>query len=126
MWNRPCASLCNRCGVSPSAACHRICAPATGAPFALTTSPSKPPGFCFATLGACARAPADTNAAAHTRNAIFNRARRTSVRLLDGAVSQSYLEEFKPGLPDTRADARMIRGAAEEQHPELGIRNCIR
>src|SRR5580704_3425485 len=110
MWNRPCASLCNTCGVSPSATCHKICAPATGAPFALTTSPSNPPGFNFGVLGACARALADTNAAAHTRNAIFRDVRRIAVRLLDGAISQFYMGEFKVGMPDIRVDARKIRG----------------
>src|SRR5580700_6425298 len=102
MWNCPCASLCNTCGVSPSAACHKICAPATGAPFALTTLPSNPPGFCLAVFGTCARAPADTNAAAQTRNAIFRRARRIAFRLPDNAISQFYIEDFHLEQPDTR------------------------
>src|ERR1700733_3561412 len=113
MWNRPCASLCNTCGVSPSAACHKICASATGAPFALTTSPSNPPGFCFATvlLGTCAHARPDTNAAAHTSNEIFRYVRRIAVRLPNNAIPQFYIEEFKPGWPDRWNEAQMIRGA---------------
>src|SRR5580704_1685626 len=102
MWKRPCASLCNTCGVSPSDACHRICAPATGAPFAFTTWPPRLPGFCFGTFGNCARAPTDTNAAAHTRHAIFTRLRRTANRLPDKPISQFYIEELQMGLPVMR------------------------
>src|ERR1700674_301066 len=120
MWNCPCASLCNTCGVSPSDACHKICAPATGAPFALTTSPSNPPGFCLADLGTCARASADTNAAAHTSIPILRRVRLVAVRLRDRSISQYYMEKFNTGLPDTRTDARMIRGASERNRPTLG------
>jgi hypothetical protein len=61
----------------------------------LTTSPPSVPGFFFGTLITCARAPADTNAAAHTRNKIGKRARRNAVRLPGGDFPQFYIEEFK-------------------------------
>src|SRR4029077_2956060 len=104
MWNRPCASLWSKCGVSPSDACHKICAPETGAPFALTSSPSRPPGFCLATelLGTCACVPPDTKAAAHKRKKIFRRVRRIANRLPESTTFQSYLEESKPELLVTR------------------------
>src|ERR1700693_1881239 len=111
MWNCPCESLCRTCGVSPSAACHKICAPATGAPVALPTLPASPPGFCLGTLGVCACAPADKNAAAHTRIAIFRRERCIAVRLPGNTFSQFYIEEFESEHLPGRNEAEMTLGA---------------